>query len=294
MMRILLFGKHGQVGKALVPLLQPLGDVLSLGRADLDVADAHQLRNMLRTYRPEVIVNASAYTNVDRAEIEKELAWKINAEAPGIMMEELNAWKGVLIQFSTDYVFDGMKQLPYRENDALNPINEYGRSKLGGENAIRARGERYLILRTGWVYAEDSKNFISNVLHWAATQEVLRIVDDQVGSPTWARALAEQTARLLGRRTIPDLVEEKAGVYHCVGKGAVSRYDLARKLLSLFPAHAKAKATVILPGKSGDFPSLALRPSYSALDCTKFEKAFEVELPTWESSLFDALRCFKI
>ena len=293
-MRILLFGKHGQVGRALAPLLQPLGDILSVGHADMNVADPDKLRNILRTYRPDVIVNASAYTNVDRAEIEKEMAWKVNAEAPGIMMEELNPWKGILIHFSTDYVFDGMKQLPYSEDDAVNPINEYGRSKLGGENLISARGNRYLILRTGWVYAEDSKNFISNVFHWATTQEVLKIVDDQVGSPTWARTLAGQTARLLARRTIPDLVEEKAGVYHCVGKGAVSRYDLARKLLSLLPSHVKVKATVILPGKSSDFPSLALRPSYSALDCTKFEKAFEVDLPTWELNLFDALQCFKI
>ena len=293
-MRILLLGKNGQVGRALVPLLHPLGEVISMGHGELDVADADKLRTMLRLYRPEIVVNASAYTQVDQAEIEKEVAWKVNAEAPGIMMEELNRWKGILIHFSTDYVFDGMKQAPYVEDDAVNPINEYGRSKLGGESLIRAMGDRYLILRTGWVYAEDSENFISSVLQWATTQEVLRIVDDQVGSPTWARMLAEQTARLLARRTFPDLVEEKAGIYHCVATGAVSRYELVRKLLSSLPSHVKVKVTDVLPGRSSDFPSLALRPSYSALDCTKFKKAFEVDLPTWEISLFDALQCFSM
>lgn len=293
-MRILLFGKNGQVGKALVPLLQPLGDLISVGHEDLDVADSVKLRNLLRTHRPDVVVNASAYTNVDRAELEKEIAWKVNAEAPGIMMEELNPWKGILIHFSTDYVFDGMKHEPYVEDDAANPINEYGRSKLGGESLIRARGGRYLILRTGWVYAEDSPNFISNVYQWATTQEILRIVDDQVGSPTWARMLAEQTARLLARNTIPDLVAENAGIYHCVGKGAVSRYDLARKLLFLLPPHVKVKTTIILPVKSSEFQNLAIRPKNSALDCTKFEKSFEVNLPAWDLSLSNALQRFKI
>ena len=293
-MRIVLFGKNGQVGRALVPLLHPLGEVISLGRRELDLTDAEKLRTILRIYRPDVVVNASAYTDVDRAEFEKEVAWKVNAEAPGIMMEELDRWKGNLIHFSTDYVFDGIKQDPYVEEDPVNPINEYGRSKLGGERQVRARGDRYLILRTGWVYAEDSKNFISTVLHWAATQEILKIVDDQVGSPTWSRMLAGQTARLLATRTISDLVEEKAGIYHCVGSGAVSKYELVIKLLSLLPSHVNVRSTVILPAKSSDFPSPALRPSYSALDCTKFEKAFDVGLPTWEMSLAEALPCFKL
>ena len=293
-MQILLLGKNGQVGKALVPLLQPLGDVIAVGHEDLDLADSDKLRGMLRSHRPDIVVNTAAYTNVDRAETEKEIAWTVNAEAPGIMMEELNAWKGVLIHFSTDYVFDGTKHEQYVEDDTVNPINEYGKAKLDGERLIRERGDRYLILRTGWVYAEDSQNFISKVLQWATTQETLRIVDDQVGSPTWATMLAEQTARLLATRTIPDFVEEKAGIYHFVGKGAVSRYDLTRKLLHLLSSRVKVKTTVIVPVKSSDFPSLAPRPSYSALDCTKFERAFDVSLPTWDLSLLNALQRFKL
>jgi dTDP-4-dehydrorhamnose reductase len=293
-MRILLFGKNGQVGQALEPLLQPLGDVTSIGHEDLDVADSDKLRNLLRTQKPDVVVNASAYTNVDRAEAEKSIAWKVNAEAPGNMMEELNRWKGTLIHFSTDYVFDGAKHNPYQEADAVHPINEYGRSKLGGERLIRAAGGRYLILRTGWVYAQNTENFVSNVLRWATRQDCLRIVDDQVGSPTWATMLAEQTARLLARRTISELVEEKAGIYHCVGKGAVSRYDLARKLLALLPSYVTIKASVVVPAKSSDFPSPAPRPVYSALDCTKFEQVFEVNLPTWDLSLATAVQHFKL
>jgi dTDP-4-dehydrorhamnose reductase len=293
-MKILLFGKNGQVGKALAPLLQPLGDVISMGHEDLNVADSTQLRAVLGLHKPDIVVNTSAYTNVDQAEVEKNIAWKINAEAPGIMMEELNKWKGMLVHFSTDYVFDGSKHVPYVEDETLNPINEYGRSKLAGEDRIRAIGDRYLILRTSWVYAVDRQNFVSNVVKWATTQDILRIVDDQIGSPTWAKMLAEQTARLLFRRNIPDFIEETTGVYHCAGKGAVSRYDLTKKLLSLIPSHIKVKASEVMPAKSSDFPSLALRPPYSALDCTKFEKAFDVSLPTWDLSLFNALEQLKL
>jgi dTDP-4-dehydrorhamnose reductase len=294
MMRILLFGKHGQVGKALAPLLHPLSDIISMGLEDLDVADSNKLRDVLRLHKPNVVINASAYTNVDWAEIEKETAWKVNADAPGIMMEELNRWKGTLIHFSTDYVFDGTKRSPYIEDDALNPINEYGRSKLGGERLVQAKGDKYLILRTSWVYAEDSQNFVSNVLKWSTTQETIRIVDDQIGSPTSAKMLAEQTAGLLMRKEMDDFIKANAGVYHCAGKGEVSRYDFAKKILSFVSSRAKVKATTVIPAKSSDFSSLASRPSYSALDCTKFEKTFDVNLPTWDASLFDALQRFNI
>jgi dTDP-4-dehydrorhamnose reductase len=292
-MRILLFGKHGQVGRALVPLLRPVGDVTSLGHRDLDVADTDQLRALLRTQKPDIVINACAYTNVDRAESEKEIAWQVNAEAPALMMQELNQWRGILIHFSTDYVFDGITDRPYVEGDVPNPINEYGRSKLGGEQLIAARGERYLILRTGWVYAAGMQNFISNILRWAVTEETLRIVDDQIGSPTWATMLAEQVAALLLRRTIFDLIQGRAGIYHCVGKGAVSRYDLARKVLSLISSHTRVKTTVVTPVKSSDFSLPAVRPGYSALDCTKFELTFGLHLPTWEFSLFHALQQFE-
>ena len=288
-MQILLFGKNGQVGKAILPLLQPIGDVVSFGHQELDVADADHLRTVLRMYKPDVVVNASAYTNVDRAEIEKDMAWRVNAEAPGIMMEELNQWQGTLVHISTDYVFDGTKDHPYAEDDLANPINEYGRSKLAGEEQITAKGDRYLILRTGWVYAEDSQNFVTNVFKWATAQDTLRIVDDQIGSPTWATMLAEQIASLLSRRMIPDFIEERWGIYHCSGKGAVSRYALAKKLLCLIPSRIKVKASAVIPAKSSDFPSLASRPRYSALDCTKFEKTFDVSLPTWDLSLSNAL-----
>ncbi len=295
-MRILLFGKNGQVGRAVTPLLLPLGDLACMDYAELDITDSDKLRGVLRTLKPDVIVNASAYTNVDLAETEKEPAWKVNAEAPRVMMEELNQWNGALIHYSTDYVFDGSKHKPYVEDDAPNPINEYGRSKLGGDELIRAVGGRYLILRTSWVYAEGFKNFVSSILHWAVTQEVLRIVDDQIGSPTWATMLAEQTAGLLATRQgdLFDFIQEHAGVYHCAGKGAVSRYDFAMKVLSLLSdSDRKVKATDVIPARSGDFPSPALRPVYSALDCARFENTFGVILPAWDVSLFHALLLFQ-
>ena len=191
---------------------------------------------ILREHKPQVVINASAYTNVDRAETEKDVAWKINAEAPGVMMEELDQWRGTLIHFSTDYVFDGQKKSPYVEDDTLNPINEYGKSKLGGEELIKTKGDKYLILRTSWVYADGPQNFVSNVLKWSATQETLRIVDDQIGSPTSAEMLAGQVAGLLSRGEIDDFVEENAGIYHCAGKGACSRFDLAMRILSDLPS----------------------------------------------------------
>ncbi len=255
MMRILLFGKNGQVGKALAPLLPPLGDVILVGHEDLDVADSDRLRTILRQHKPHVVINASAYTNVDRAETERETAWKINADAPGVMMEELNRWRGILVHFSTDYVFDGQKKSPYVEDDALNPINEYGKSKLGGERLIQANGDKYLILRTSWVYAVGSQSFVSNVLKWSTTQETLRIVDDQVGSPTSAKMLAEQIAGLLHRKEVDDFVEENAGIYHCAGKGASSRFDLAKRILSYLPADVKVITTTVIPAKSSDFSS---------------------------------------
>lgn len=293
-MRILLFGKNGQVGKALAPLLVDLGDLILIGHEDLDVTDSNKLRGVLRTHKPDLVINTSAYTNVDRAEIEKDIAWRVNAEAPGVMMEELNKWKGTLIHFSTDYVFDGVKNNLYVEDDALNPINEYGRTKLDGEKLIEAIGDRYLIMRTSWVYALDSQNFVSNVVLWATTKEALRVVDDQIGSPTWAGMLAEKTAELLYRRNPLEFIQENAGIYHFAGKGAVSRYDLAKKILSLIPPRIKSKATVVIPGKSIEFPSPALRPGYSALDCTKIEKVFDVSLPPWDVSLFYALQRLRI
>lgn len=289
-MRILLFGKNGQVGKALVPLLMPLGGIVAMGHKDVDVADSNRLQDVLQTFKPELVINAVAYTKVDQAETEKDIAWKVNAEAPGVMMEELNKWKGTLIHFSTDYVFDGMKYSPYMEEDIPNPINEYGRSKYGGEGLIKERGDRYVILRTSWVYAVDTKNFVSNIVRWASGQKEISIVDDQIGSPTWAKMLAEQTARLLIRRRVLDNIDEITGVYHCAGRGAVSRYDLARKVLSLTQSPVGYESTVAIPVKSGQFPSPALRPSYTALDCTKFEKAFDVTLPNWDLSLAEALQ----
>jgi dTDP-4-dehydrorhamnose reductase len=212
------------------------------------------------------------------------------------MMEELNDYGGALIHYSTDYVFDGNKGSAYNEDDHPNPINEYGRSKLGGERSVAAQNGKYLVLRTSWVYAEDAKNFVSSVLRWAVTQDVIRVVDDQVGSPTWAAVLAQATLGILPAKESDwlDFIGAHSGIYHCVNRGAVSRYEFARKILSLVDAGMKGKDPVILPAKTADFPSPAFRPLYSALDCSRFERTFAVSLPDWDQSLYDALQRFKI
>jgi dTDP-4-dehydrorhamnose reductase len=283
-MRIVLLGKSGQVGAALLPLLLPLGDVFSLGHGDMDLADEAELRGLLRKLMPDIVINTAAYTNVDQAEQEKIIVGKVNADAPGFMMEELNAWGGALIHFSTDYVFDGTKQDLYVEDDVPNPINEYGRTKLEGECRIEQIGGRYLIFRTSWVYAEKSTNFVTNVMRWASTRDAIKIVDDQIGSPTWSGMLAEQIAGLVQRRQWREFMDEHAGIYHCAGKGAISRFEFAREILHLSPIPT-GKQSALIPAKTRDFPSPALRPGYSALDCSKFEKVFDVLLPEWRQSL---------
>ena len=283
-MRVVLFGKNGQVGSVLDPLLFPVGEVISLSHADLDLADESALRVLLRDLKPDLVINTAAYTNVDQAEQEKVIAGKVNANAPALMMDELNAWGGAFIHLSTDYVFDGSSQSPYVEEDAPAPINQYGRTKLEGERWIEQCGGIYLIFRTSWVYAGKAVNFVSNVIGWASTQNTIKIVDDQVGSPTWAGMLAEQIAGIVQRKDWREFMRQHTGIYHCAGRGAVSRFDLACEILRQHPSPT-VKQTVVVPAKTGDFPSPALRPAYSALDCSRFERVFGVLLPEWRKSL---------
>jgi len=198
-MRILPLGENGQVGWELLRTLAPLGEVVAMGRAEADLSRPEQLRSVVRNVHPRVIVNAAAYTDVDRAESEPELAMAVNGNAPGILAEEAERNGAGLVHYSTDYVFDGEKREPYVETDLPNPINVYGRTKLAGEEAISRVGGAHLILRTSWVYSLCGGGFVTRVLRWAREKEVLRIVDDQVGSPAWARMLAEVTGLVLAR-----------------------------------------------------------------------------------------------
>ena len=208
-MKILLTGKNGQVGWELQRTLTTLGDVVAIDRKGMDLANPDSIRNTIRAVRPDLIVNAAAYTAVDKAESEPELAMAINGIAPGIMAEEAGRLGAAMVHYSTDYVFDGTKTTPYTEGDILNPINVYGKTKLAGEQAVQAAGIPHLIFRTSWVYGLRGRNFLLTILRLAKEWDELKIVDDQIGAPTWSRMVAEATATILAQCLFPPL--EKGG-----------------------------------------------------------------------------------
>jgi dTDP-4-dehydrorhamnose reductase len=286
-LRLLLLGNTGQLGWELQRTLAPLGEVIALDYPELNLGDPESVRPVVRAASPQVIVNATAYTAVDRAESEIDLAMAINARAPGVLAEEAQSLGAALIHFSTDYVFDGAKGAPYLETDAPNPLNIYGRSKLAGEQAIEDIGGACLVLRTSWVYSLRRDSFVTKALHWARQQKTLRLVTDQVGNPTWARMLAEITALLLARgdQQVVPWLSERAGLYHLAGDGYASRFDWGQAVLRLDPQRGDQVAEELLPALTADFVTPAQRPLFSALDCTKFQQTFGLKLPNWLSAL---------
>jgi dTDP-4-dehydrorhamnose reductase len=292
LIKILLLGKNGQLGSELQKLLPDLGTVISIDREDLDLCNILALEKTLNDIRPTLIINASAYTAVDRAEEEVDQAMKVNALAPAVMAETARILNAAFIHFSTDYVFDGKKGEPYVEEDATNPLNMYGKSKLTGEKNILQAGGAFLILRTSWVYSMTNKeSFVVKVLEWARKKKTLKIVDDQISNPTWARDLATATFRILStyRNNLQDVLKEKGGIYHLAGNGYTSRYEWARQILAndLNPTEHVIQA--LHPVASDDFPTPALRPRFSALDCSKITRTFGVKLPDWRESLKNAM-----
>lgn len=285
--KLLLIGKNGQLGWELQRTLASLGEVIALDYPEIDLSAPENLRELIRKSSPQIIVNAAAYTNVDKAEIEPELAQRINADAPLVMAEEARRCDAAFIHYSTDYVFDGMKSSPYVEADAPNPLNVYGRSKLGGEQAVEASGGTCLIFRTSWVYSMRQGGFVTKVLQWARQQETLRVVDDQIGCPTSARMLAETTALVIaqGRSDPVGYIKEKAGLYHLAGAGAASRYEWAKAILELDPGKNEHKVKVMLPSKTNEFPTPATRPLQTELSIQKFQQTFGLSFPGWKESL---------
>lgn len=290
-MNILLFGKNGQLGSELRRLLPRLGMVTSLDYEELDLGDSRALEQTLHSLKPYLIVNASAYTAVDRAEVEQETAMKVNAVAPGFMAEWARKNGAGLIHYSTDYVFDGRKGSPYTESDPVNPLNMYGRSKLAGETNIEQAGNAYLIFRTSWVYSVGGSGFVSKVLEWSRKNRTLKIVNDQVSNPTWARDLAEATFSVVSAHWehLQDVMQERRGVYHLAGGGYASRYEWAREILLNDPNRTEQLVQTIEPASSEEFPLPAIRPLFSALDCSKMEKTFGIRLPEWRDSLKKAM-----
>lgn len=297
MKKILLTGASGQVGWELRRTLAPLGKVITPTSRELDLADPDAIRRVLREVRPHLIVNPAAYTAVDRAETEAELAMAINGIAPGILAEEAKRMHAALVHFSTDYVFDGSKPGPYRETDAANPVCSYGRSKLAGEEAIRAAELPHLILRTSWVYGARGKNFMRTILRLAAERNTLKVVDDQLGAPTWSRMIAE-TAALVIARWCPmsanqSPLAELSGTYHLTCAGQVSWHGVACSILDEYEAKREYRnwprlgltSHAIQPITTAEYPTAAQRPANSVLDNTKLARAFGLELPDWRDGL---------
>ena len=284
-MKILLTGKDGQIGWELQRTLAPLGELLAFGRNGLDLADLGTLSSTVRALRPDVIVNAAAYTAVDQAQGELNLAMRLNAEAPGILAQEAARSGALLIHISTDYVFDGRKNSPYVEDDAVNPINSYGLSKLAGETAIREAGGRHLILRTSWIYAARGKNFLRTILRLAREREELRVVSDQIGAPTWSRLVAEAIAQLVvlshsQHSGVP-------GTYHLTTGGETSWHGFAHEAIAQATnvAGFEARARTITPIDSSDYPLPAQRPLNSRLSNAHLETVFGLRLPDWQTAL---------
>jgi dTDP-4-dehydrorhamnose reductase len=268
-LKILLVGRNGQVGRELARSLEPLGHVQALGRDQLELTDPNAIRKTVRAAAPEVIVSAAAYTAVDRAESEPDLAFSVNANAPGVLAAEAARLGALLVHYSTDYVFDGAKSGPYTEADAPHPLNVYGASKLAGEQAIAASGCRYLVLRTSWVYGPHGSNFMLTILRAARERPELRVVDDQVGAPTSSAAIARATAQLLATR--PE------GLYHMTAAGRTSWYGFACAIL----ARAGLR-TPVVPIPTDQYPTAARRPRNSLLDNSRLGAAFGVTLAPWE------------
>ena len=276
-MKILVTGARGQLGYELAAALTNLGTVVALDRAALDLASADSLVGTLRALRPTLIVNAAAYTGVDRAEQERESAFAVNASAPGILGEEAKRLAAVLIHFSTDYVFDGVQTTPYNEDAMPHPLNVYGESKLAGERAIAASGAAAIVLRTSWVYSLRGSNFLLTIRRLAAQRDELRVVSDQQGIPNWARTLAHATATLVSNG-MPHLVE-RAGLYHMSSSGQATWYEFARAIIG---EQSKPR---IVPIATAEYPTPAKRPVYGVLDPRKFERAFGFALPHWRAAL---------
>ena len=291
-MRIVLFGKNGQLGWEFQRILPILGQVIALGRNEVDVSDFHEIQKSLDELKPDLIINTSAYTDVDQAEKESELAMKINAIAPGVMAEAAHKIGAVFIHYSTDYVFDGTSDVPYTELDRTNPLNVYGQSKLMGEENIKQAGDAYLILRTSWVYSLRGNSFVNKVLGWARKNEVLKVVSDQIGSPTWARMLAGLTSLMIAQNNsnLLEIIRDRRGVYHMAGSGYTSRYEWAKHILANDPNLSEQVVQSLESALSKDFPTPATRPLFSALNCTRFEETFGLQLPAWDSALELAMK----
>ncbi len=301
MSRILVIGKNGQVGFELQRRLARLGQVIAVDVGEIDLANADSIRRVVRESAPDLIANAAAYTAVDQAESEPELALAINGVAPGILAEEAKRAGATLIHYSTDYVFDGAKAAPYTEEDEPRPLSAYGRTKLAGDRAIQAVDVPHLILRTSWVYGARGKNFLLPIMRLAQERETLSIVDDQVGAPTWSRAIAEATGGMLehlgyGKPAFREACAGQRGIYNLTAAGQTSWHGFAAAILahaaSARPGESEfalARVPVLKAITTEQYPTPAQRPRNSVLSNAKVQSAFGLVMPDWKFSLGDCM-----
>jgi dTDP-4-dehydrorhamnose reductase len=281
---ILLIGKNGQVGWELRRALAPLGAVVAVDFPEIDLTDPASIRRWVDDAAPQIIVNAAAYTAVDKAEVETDLAMHVNAGAPGILAEEARKRGALLIHYSTDYVYDGAKQTPYLEDDAANPLSAYGRSKLAGDRAVQESGCAHLIFRLCWVYGARGQNFLLTMMRLARERDQLHVVADQLGAPTWARMIAEATAQAVCQVWRSSDLSWHNGIYHLSSAGYTSWHGFAEAIVSRMPAESR-KAKGVEPITTAHYPTPARRPAYSVLSGDKLERTFGLRLPPWEESL---------
>jgi len=287
-MKILLLGKNGQVGWELRRTLAPLAEVTAVDYPEVNFADTPALRRLVAGTRPAVVVNAAAYTAVDKAETEPELCRQINAVAPGVLAEEAKKAGALMVHYSTDYIFDGTKTSPYVEVDAPNPLGAYGRSKLEGDRAVKASGVDHLVFRLCWVYGARGQNFMLTMQRLARERETLRVVGDQFGCPTWSRMIAETTVLALKQALVGADRSACNGEYHLAAGGQANWHEFASRIIELMP-EAERKCHAVERITTAEYPTPAKRPAYSVLDCGKLQKTFGLRLPDWEASLRQVL-----
>ena len=282
--KILLFGKIGQVGWELRRTLAPMSQLVCVDYPEVDFCNPDSIHTWIRDTAPDIVVNAAAYTAVDKAETETALALKINGEAPGVMAGEAQKLGALLVHYSTDYVFDGTKTTPYVETDALNPLGAYGRTKLAGDQAIQATGCAHLIFRLCWVYGARGNNFLLTMQRLAREREKLRVVRDQIGCPTWSRMIAEATALALKQAGTAEKARALSGIYHLCASGQTSWHGFARAIVDQMPAEGK-KCREVEAITAAEYPTPTKRPAYSVMSTAKLERVFGLHLPDWHDSL---------
>jgi dTDP-4-dehydrorhamnose reductase len=295
-LKIVIVGRNGQLAWEANRQFQGLGEIICVGRPELDLMNIEKVRAEIRRIKPSVLVNAAAYTAVDQAESEPEAAMKINSEAPAAMAEEAKRLSALFITYSTDYVFDGKKASPYDEADPTAPLNVYGASKLSGERSVESVGGSYLIFRTSWVYGARGKNFLKTILKLAAERPELRIVDDQIGAPTWSRDLADATRKIIEqlrkqsasqRLPVGEALGDRRGIYHMTAAGSVSWCGFAAAIVEEMEKRglSKGKLAKVMPIPSSGYSTPAARPQNSRLCNDKLKNAFGITLPPWRASL---------